>query len=186
MSLSPQKQSSEDVSPGVRTPTDRSPEASIATPLHGERAGAKKRPRLSGDEDAGAELTSGGARAASATVREIATEIRVDALKRQARTLSAELAGAILEARRSRYGEKMRREDVGRAAARGLSRLNRARIESWRLKWEQRTDKSSAKNREDSDAFYDANDRVRALIVEVEKLERCVDDYFELRRLNFD
>ena len=148
MSLSPQKQSSEDVSPGVRTPVDRSPEASIATPLHGERAGAKKRPRLSGDDDAGAELTSGGARAASASVREIATEIRVDALKRQARTLSAELAGAILEARRSRYGEKMRREGVGRAAARGLSQLKRARIESRRLKREQRTDESFAKKTE--------------------------------------
>jgi len=130
MSFSPQKQSSEDVSPGIRTPIDRSPEASIATPLHGERAGAKKRPRLSGDDDARAELTLGEERVASTSVRKIAAEIRVDALKQQARTLSAELAGAILEARRSRYGEKMRREGVGRAVAPGLSRLNRARIEN--------------------------------------------------------
>jgi hypothetical protein len=120
-------ESEENVSPGVRTPTERSsPEtSSIATPIgsvgYGKKRrvrGGERRRRQSGDDDDGddfdddesdaeeAEREARGKRRRSRADGEECVVNALDGMKARVKAVSAELARWIARARRARYVER--------------------------------------------------------------------------------
>lgn len=131
MSALPAKRAAEDVSPGVRTPTDVSPETSAATPADGDRRGRRKRGR-SGIDDFGTrdggETTRDGARdsvSESGARREAMREARVRAIGIELREIAGGVVDAVRGTRRGGYARrrrvflKMKRARERRDAGRG-------------------------------------------------------------------
>ena len=103
MSSTARKRGAEDASPGLCTPTDASPETSIATPHFGERESGNKRGRVKKDDDTGASgRESSGERASRSSVRQVAVKMHLDATRTRMRELCADLADNYERARRAR------------------------------------------------------------------------------------
>ena len=99
MSASPAKRAAEDVSPGVRTPTDVSPETSAGTPSGVEERERRKRGRAAKTDDGtgtrGRDSRDGGRDSTSTGVRrEVTREARSRAMKIELR----EIAGGMVDA----------------------------------------------------------------------------------------
>ena len=99
MSASPANRAAEDVSPGVRTPTDVSPETSAGTPSGVEERGRRKRGRAAKTDDGtgtrGGVSRDGGRDSTSTGVRrEVTREARSRAMKIELR----EIAGGMVDA----------------------------------------------------------------------------------------
>lgn len=129
MSASPAKRAAEDVCPGVRTPTDASPETSAATPEDGDRLGRRKRGRSNdfgaGTRDDGGETTRDGERdliSGSGARREAIREARVRAIGIELREIAGGVVDAVRGTRRGGYARRRRvrlksereRRDAGR------------------------------------------------------------------------
>lgn len=132
MNASPAKREAEDVSPGVRTPTDVSPETSAATPADGDRRGRRKRGRSAIDFGAGTrdggETTRDGDRdvvSGSGARREAMREARVRAIGIELREIAGGVVDAVRGTRRGGYARrrrvflKMKRARERRDAGRG-------------------------------------------------------------------
>jgi hypothetical protein len=169
MSASPAKRAAEDVCPGVRTPTDASPETSAATPEDGERRARRKRGRSSTDDgagtrggdarDGGRDLTSSGAR------REAMREERVRAIRVDLR----EIAGGMVDALRGkRRGGCVRRRRSFKSDA---SRERETRFGTRGVRGAKTDDETLCARV--MCRYFDGDARTSALMHELTRVERC-------------
>jgi len=93
---SPSKDLNEDLSPGLRTPNDASPEHSVSTPaIDGERESAHKRTRDGADTEAEGEREASSGRARRSSARAASSHARFAFIKAHVKEVCGALAGLI-------------------------------------------------------------------------------------------
>ena len=131
MSASPAKRAAEDVSPGVRTPTDVSPETSAGTPSGVEERGRRKRGRAAKTDDGGdaRRVSRDGGRDSTSTGvrREVTREARSRAMKIELREIAGGMVDAMSGKRRGGcVGDESRRRRIRKATAETREETRRA------------------------------------------------------------